>query len=107
MKSFADKVPARAKAKLAWWLLCSRAGGAGFDPGSLRRIQDYLRVSLKVQEPAYTNPLQKPEHYFPGLAANPWYEPDEFEWTAAPGLFNAHYMKRYLARCSMPPRAFR
>ena len=23
------------------------------------------------------------------------------------GLFNAHYMKRYFARCSIPPRAFR
>ncbi|MGH9958040.1 MAG: aspartyl/asparaginyl beta-hydroxylase domain-containing protein [Pyrinomonadaceae bacterium] len=88
MKRLVDEVPTRVKEKLAWWVLRSRARGAGFDRGGLRRVEEYLRVSLELQEPRYTHPLQRPRHYFPGLTAKPWHDRTEFTWVAL--LEDAH-----------------
>jgi len=40
-------------------------------------------MSLGLQKPRYTEKLQRPKHYFPGLIAKPWHEPADHEWTAA------------------------
>lgn len=41
----------------------------------------YLRVGLGLDQPAFTEVLQRPKHYFPGLQAKPWHQPGDYEWT--------------------------
>jgi len=77
-----DKIPARLKKQVAWWVLQGRARVLGFQRDGLQRVEEYLCVSLGLQAPRYTQPLQRPKHYFGGLTAQPWYDPAGFEWTA-------------------------
>lgn len=76
------KVSARIKWKLLSWILRILGSVKGFNSNGLERVQEYLRVSLGLQEARYTNPLQRPRHYFSGLTAKPWHDASEFELTA-------------------------
>lgn len=62
MRSLLNKAVARMKYGLSRCLLRSRARGAGFDGRSLRRVDDYLRASLRIKEPEYESQWQKPDH---------------------------------------------
>lgn len=76
----------------------------GFSPDSLDRVEEYLRGSFGLQVPNYTNPLQRPTHYFPGLRTRAWYDPDDFSWTAI--LENAYETIQREAS-GIPPECFR
>jgi aspartate beta-hydroxylase len=80
--TFVDEMPARLKKQVAWWLLRRRARTVGFGQDSLRRVEEYLDVSLQLQEPRYSHRLQRPRTYFPGLTAQSWHDPSHFAWTA-------------------------
>lgn len=77
-----EKLQASIKLKLLLAMLRIRGCVTGIDPNSLQRVEEYLRISLGLQKPSYTQTLQRPKHYFPGLTAKPWHEPAEYEWTA-------------------------
>jgi len=80
--TFVDGVPARIKKQVAWWILQRRARALGFSQDNLRRVEAYLDMSLRLQEPRYVHQLQRPRAYFPGLTTQAWYEPSRFAWTA-------------------------
>lgn len=77
-----DGLSRRLRRQLVWRYLLARAASNGIEPGSLGRIHRYLSVSLGLDEPAYTDPLQRPRAYLAGLAAKPIHEPAAFPWTA-------------------------
>ena len=64
-----------------WRQLLKKAAVQGIDPRSLHRFYEYLSVGLKVNVPNYVHPQQRPVNYFPGLAAKPFHDPAQFEWT--------------------------
>jgi hypothetical protein len=55
----------------------------GLGQKSLQKIKGYLRVSVGLAQPTYTQALQRPPLFFPGLTAKPWHDPADFEWTTA------------------------
>ena len=65
---------------LAWHRLSRRLGEAGLDLAALDRIRRCVRTRLGIEAPAYTDPLQRPEFYVPGLRASAWHDPAGFEW---------------------------
>lgn len=98
------KISAHIKEKLLLLMLRFRGATTGINVGSLERVEEYLRTSLGLQAPRYTDPHQRPSRYFPGLRTRPWYDPNDFSWTAV--LENAHdTIQRELH--SIPPQYFR
>jgi len=71
-----------------WKQLQRRVAGAGLDLSGLDRINRCLRIRFGVEEPHYTDPLQRPEFYIPGLHAQPWHDPSRFDWVES--LERAH-----------------
>ncbi len=71
---------ARPRRKIIWTELKRRAAARGFAPQELERFYHYLSTHLKLEEPEYVEPLQKPPNHFPGLRAQPVYDPSEFAW---------------------------
>lgn len=58
-----------------------RARIAGFDPRGLARVEQYLRPGSQSRAERGAPPLQRPANYFPGLAARPWHDPADLDWT--------------------------
>jgi aspartate beta-hydroxylase len=75
------KVQASLKLQILFWMVRIRRNRTELDQKSLLKIKEYLRVSLGLVKPTYSQPLQRPLHLFPGLTAKPWYETSDFEWT--------------------------
>jgi len=48
----------------------------GLDPEGAEIVADSLRANGRPDG------WQRPSRFYPGLTAQPWYDPDEFEWTA-------------------------
>lgn len=71
----------RTNREMAWRLIQLRSLGNGFNPRLLGRVDDYLSTVCELQTPSYTDLLQRPAHYFPGLTAKPFHEPAELDGT--------------------------
>jgi aspartyl/asparaginyl beta-hydroxylase (cupin superfamily) len=71
---------ARPRREVLWAELRRRAAAHGVAPHDLERFRHYLSTHLKLEEPEYTQPLQKPDNYFPGLRSQPVYDKSEFTW---------------------------
>lgn len=77
-----ENVQASIKFYVLLWMLRIRGSVKGINPRSLHRVEEYLRISLGLRHPLYTQELQRPKHYFPGLIPKPWHEPEDYEWAA-------------------------
>lgn len=86
--TFWQQVAARSKQTAALWFLAARARASGVVPESYAKVEDYCTTLLRLQQPRYAHPLQRPRHYIPGLGAKPWYDTAEFPWCA--GLEKAY-----------------
>ena len=73
---------ARPRRALIWSVLRRRAAARGFSPEDLTRFYHYLSIHLKLEQPTYTEPLQKPVNLFPGLRAQPVHDASDFPWMA-------------------------
>jgi Aspartyl/Asparaginyl beta-hydroxylase len=71
---------ARPRREIIWTELKRRAAAQGFAPQDLERFYQYLSIHLKLEAPEYTEPLQQPDNFFPGLRSQPVYDPAEFAW---------------------------
>jgi hypothetical protein len=77
---------ARPRRKIISTELNRRAAAQGFAPQDLERFHHYFSTYLNLEAPEYVEPMQKPDNYFPGLKAQPVYDPSEFPWV--PRLVN-------------------
>jgi aspartate beta-hydroxylase len=66
----------------AWTKLQRAARQAGHTAQELERIPEYLDYTFGLRRPAYPHALQTPGRYFPGLRAEPVWEPGQFEFLA-------------------------
>jgi aspartate beta-hydroxylase len=57
-----------------------RAADEGIRPEELARFYRYLSIHLRLEQPEYTEPLQRPVNYFPGLSARPVHAASDFPW---------------------------
>jgi aspartyl/asparaginyl beta-hydroxylase (cupin superfamily) len=81
LKNVVGRRLARPRRELIWAKLRRLAAAEGFAEQDLERFYDYLSVNLKLAKPQYSEPLQRPYNYFPGLSAQPTYDPAAFPWT--------------------------
>ena len=64
-----------------WGRLRLGAFRRGIEPGELERVRPYLESRYRLAPARPADPLQRPRHFFPGLAALPWHDPADFGWT--------------------------
>jgi len=75
------KVQASFKLHILLGMLRIQGSLTGLDHKSLQKLKAYLRVSLGLVQPNYSQALQRPQLLYPGLTARPWHDPADFEWT--------------------------
>jgi aspartate beta-hydroxylase len=69
------------KKTLVWTVVRGLGRARGYTGADLKRVEHHLRVDMGLDAAAYTEPLQKPRHYFSGLRAKPWHDAADFSWT--------------------------
>jgi aspartyl/asparaginyl beta-hydroxylase (cupin superfamily) len=77
------RAAARPRRKLIWTQLRRRAASQGFAPQDLERFYHYLATHLRLEQPEYVEPLQKPASYFSGLRAQPVHAASDFPWISS------------------------
>jgi aspartyl/asparaginyl beta-hydroxylase (cupin superfamily) len=82
LKDIIGRRLARPRRELIWAQLRRQAAVHGFAERDLERFYHYFSVNLKLEKRQYVQPLQRPYNYFPGLRAQPTYDPSDFSWTA-------------------------
>jgi hypothetical protein len=53
-----------------------------YEMADLERVREYLEYAFRRRTPEYPDPGQRPVRYFPGLKAQPVWDPNEFDFLA-------------------------
>ncbi len=79
-RSLFQRASAPARRRIVWELLLRSARRKGIDRSALGRVEEYLAHTFRLTRATPAHPLQRPRNYFPGLSAQPWYDPAAFRW---------------------------